>query len=175
MATCKRLDVYLDLVAALPEARFEVVAVPGADDQPGVAARLSRAREELPNLVVHEPRPRAEIGALISRAVAIVNTSEYEGMSNVVLEGWARGVPALAFSHDPDGLVAAHGLGAFAAGSRERLVELARELWASRADQSETAARCVAYVRTEHDEEVVAERWLTQVLPTAALRAPSTS
>lgn len=165
MARYKRLDVYLDLAAAMPEARFEVVAVPGRDDEPGLAERLARAHEELPNLVVHEPRPRAEIGALVDRAVSIVNTSEYEGMPNVFLEGWSRGVPALAFSHDPDGLVVAHGLGGFAAGSRERLVELARDQWASRMDQRDVAARCLAYARAEHDEERVAERWIEHVTP----------
>jgi glycosyltransferase involved in cell wall biosynthesis len=154
----KRLDVYLDLAAALPEARFQVIAV-GVEDQPEIAARLARAREELPNLAVLDPRPRAELGALIDRAVAVVNTSEYEGMPNVFLECWSRGVPGLAFSHDPDGVVAAHGLGAFAAGSSERLVELAREQWESRGDQREVAARCIEYVRRHHDPGVVVQAW----------------
>jgi glycosyltransferase involved in cell wall biosynthesis len=159
MAPYKRLDVYLDLAAAVPEARFQVIALPGADAQPELVARLARARSKLPNLEVLDPRPRAEIGPLIDRAVAVVNTSEYEGMPNVFLEGWSRGVPALAFSHDPDGVVAHHGLGSFAGGSRARLVELAREQWASRGDQREVAARCTGYVRRHHDVEAVCEAW----------------
>lgn len=175
MAEYKRLDVYLELAAAVPEARFGVLAVPGAGDDPGQAGRLARAAEALPNLAVHEPRPQREVGKLIERAVAVVNTSEYEGMPNVFLEGWSRGVPAIAFSHDPDGVVATHGLGGFASGSRERLVELTRELWASRDDQHALGERCVAYVRTEHAEERVAERWLRQVLARTPREAPSTS
>jgi glycosyltransferase involved in cell wall biosynthesis len=170
MAAAKRLGVYLDLAAAVPEARFEVVAVPGPDEEPGLAERLARAREELPNLVVHGPRPRAAMGALIDRAVAVVSTSEpgYEGMPNVFLEGWSRGVPALVFSHDPDGVVASRGLGAFAGGSQERFQAQTRELWESRADQGEMAARCLAYVREEHDGERVAERWSSQLALTAS-------
>jgi glycosyltransferase involved in cell wall biosynthesis len=159
MAPYKRLDVYLDLAAAMPDARFRVIALPGSDDQPEIAMRLARAREELPNLEVLDPRPRSELGPLIDRAVAVVNTSEYEGMPNVFLEGWARGVPALAFSHDPDGVVASHGLGSFAAGSRERLVELAQEQWATRSDQREVAARCIGYVRRHHDAGASCEAW----------------
>ena len=155
----KRLDLYLDLAAALPEARFQVIPVAGSHDQTEVVQRLARAREELPNLEVLDPRPRAQLGPLIESAVALVNTSEYEGMPNVFLEGWARGVPALVFSHDPDGVVARHGLGWFAAGSRDRFVELAREQWVARQDQREVAARCVDYVRTHHDAEVVCEAW----------------
>jgi glycosyltransferase involved in cell wall biosynthesis len=159
MASYKRLDVYLDLAAALPEARFQVIALPADSAPPELVARLARARDELPNLMVLDPRPRAELGTLIDRSVAIVNTSEYEGMPNVFLEGWSRGVPALAFSHDPDGVVAEHGLGAFASGSRERLVELARAQWESRGYQRDVAARCIDYVHRHHDPDVVLRAW----------------
>jgi glycosyltransferase involved in cell wall biosynthesis len=168
MAPSKRLDVYLDLVAALPEARFQAIAVPGSDDQPEIRAQLARARAELPNLEVLDPRPRAELGRLIERAVAMVNTSEYEGMPNVFLEGWSRGVPALAYSLDPDRVVATHGLGSFAAGSRERLVEMAREQWATRGDHREVAAQCIGYVRAHHDAEVVCEAWRRTVTAVGA-------
>jgi hypothetical protein len=168
MAPYKRLDVFLDLAAAVPEARFQAIALQGSDDQPEIAARLARAREELPNLEVLEPRPRAELGPLIERAVAVVNTSEYEGMPNVFLEGWARGVPALAFSHDPDGVVARHGLGGFAGGSRERLVALAREQWAGRGNQREVAGRCIGYVHRYHDAEAVCAAWRTTIAAVGA-------
>jgi glycosyltransferase involved in cell wall biosynthesis len=169
MAPYKRLDVYLDLAAAMPEARFQVVAVPGSAPPPEIVACLGQAREELPNLDVVDPRPRRELAALFERAVAVVNTSEFEGMPNVFLEGWARGVPALAFSHDPDGVVVGNGLGGFAAGSPARLLELARELWASRAGRHELAARCIEYIRANHDVDVVTERWLDYALPSAAI------
>jgi glycosyltransferase involved in cell wall biosynthesis len=176
IAPYKRLGLYLDLAAAVPEARFEAVVVRGIADPPELVVRLERAGTELPNLVVHEHRPRPELGALMDRSVAVVNTSEYEGMPNVFLEAWSRGVPALAFSHDPDGLVAEHGLGAFASGSRDRLVALTRELWRSRADQRDVAARCIEYVRAHHDPDVVAAKWadLLQVItPASASRHAS--
>jgi glycosyltransferase involved in cell wall biosynthesis len=159
LAPYKRLDVYLELAGDVPEAQFQVIAVPASDNQPGITARLERAREELHNLEVLDPRPRSKLTPLIERAVAIVNTSEYEGMPNVFLEGWSRGVPALAFSHDPDGVVVRHGLGTFAAGSRERLSELARSHWASRANQREVADRCIAYVHHHHDVDTVTAAW----------------
>lgn len=159
LVSYKRLDVYLDLAADVPEARFRMIVVPGLDEQPELSARLERARHELPNLEVLEPRPRAEIAPLMERAVAIVGTGDAEGMPNVFLEGWARGVPALAFQLDPDGIVERNGLGGFASGSRERLAELARSLWSTRADQRELAERCIAYVRREHDVGAVAARW----------------
>jgi glycosyltransferase involved in cell wall biosynthesis len=163
MAHYKRLDVYLDLAAALPDVSFEAIVLSASDDEREREARLSETIDGLPNITLFDPRPRAQLGPLIERAVAIVNTSEYEGMPNVFLESWARGVPALAFSHDPDGVVTKYGLGSFAGGSRERFVELARVLWESRGDQRELAARCIAYVRRHHDSRVVCNAWQTVV------------
>jgi glycosyltransferase involved in cell wall biosynthesis len=159
MAWYKRLDVYLDLAARVPEARFQVIAAPALEPQPEISARLERAARELPNLEVLEPRPRHELEPLIERAVAIVSTSEFEGLPNVFLEGWSRGVPALVFSHDPIGAVSKHDLGGFAGGSPERLAELAREQWASRTDQRDIAERCVAYVRHHHAPDAVGAAW----------------
>jgi glycosyltransferase involved in cell wall biosynthesis len=158
LAPYKRPDIYLELAAALPDASFWLVA-PAAGADTEMAAQIERARRELPNLTVLAPRPRAQLGELMTQAVAVVNTSEYEGMPNVFLEGWARGVPALAFSHDPDGAVVTHGLGGFAAGSRDRLVELARAQWEARDRQDAVAARCVEYVRRHHDGDAIVAAW----------------
>jgi glycosyltransferase involved in cell wall biosynthesis len=113
--------------------------------------------------------------ALIDRAVAVVSTSEFEGMPNVFLEGWARGVPALALSHDPDGVIEGHGLGACALGSGESLVAAARTLWEGRGDQAEVAERCRRYVAEEHSEEAVASRWVNMLAFTRRARATSTA
>ena len=96
---------------------------------------------------------------LVDSSVAIVNTADFEGMPNVFLEGWERGVPALALTHDPDGVIESHGLGWFAHGSREQLAELARTAWEQRGDQAAIAERCRAYVRDEHSTDAVAARW----------------
>jgi hypothetical protein len=96
---------------------------------------------------------------LVDRAVAVVNTADFEGMPNIFLEGWARGVPALALTHDPDGLIEQYGLGAFAQGSSERLLELARELWEERTGQAEIAVRCRQYILEHHAPEAISARW----------------
>jgi hypothetical protein len=92
-----------------------------------------------------------------------VSTSEQEGLPNVFLEGWSRGVPVLTLSFDPDGMVARHGLGSCAGGDAGRFHDEARRLWRDRDDQAELAERCIAYVRAEHGEDVVADRWLQTV------------
>jgi glycosyltransferase involved in cell wall biosynthesis len=156
----KNPDAYLELARAVPEAQFWMIAVPQETESPERRRRLDDALRELPNLRLLDPRPRAELGELMARAVAVVSTSDSEGMPNVFLEGWSRGVPALTLSFDPDGMIARNGLGAWAGGDAARFEEEARRLWQSRDDQGELADRCIAYVRAEHDEDAIAERWV---------------
>jgi hypothetical protein len=114
---------------------------------------------------------------LIDRAVASVNTAEFEGMP-VFLEGWARGVPAIALEHDPDGVIDRHRLGAFAHGSHEPLVEVVRQSWEERNDQAEVVERFRRYVIDSHYPEAFGEGWLEVLgfgpgMRTAATAPPS--
>ncbi len=72
---------------------------------------------------------RQEVLELIGRSTAVVVTSRHEGMPNVFLEAWARGVPVISLHFDPDGRIAGEGLGLFADGSWDEFVAAARRLW----------------------------------------------
>ena len=157
----KRPLAYVELARLLPEATFWMVPVPVAYTEGGdeLGQELARQAAATPNLELLPPMPRGALLELIERCVAVVNTSDFEGMPNVFLEGWARGVPALTMSHDPDGAVERHGLGAFAHGSATELAERAGAMWDGRNDQSEIAGRCRAYVSEHHSPDAVAARW----------------
>jgi glycosyltransferase involved in cell wall biosynthesis len=156
----KRPLAFVELARAVPEARFWMLGIPqGADSDQRLLTDLRRAADGVPNLELLEPRPRSEVMALLDRAVAIVNTSDFEGLSNTFLEAWSRGVPALSRSHDPDGLIERFGLGAFADGSDMRLAALAREFWRLRDDQRDLARRCRLYVLDNHRPETIYKEW----------------
>ena len=129
MEAYKRPHEFLALAEALPEVRFRLVATPGHLDDSSLKERAAR----IPNLEWMGPRPRAELLGLMDSAVALVSTSEVEGMPNVFLEAWARGVPTLALDVDPDGLIESEGLGIWAKGDRAELAERTAELWSDRA------------------------------------------
>jgi glycosyltransferase involved in cell wall biosynthesis len=152
---------FVKLAQDRPEARFVMVGVPDphSEDDLSLYREVERTTRELTNLELLEPRPRAELVPLIDQAVAMVSTSDYEGMPNVLLEGWARGVPALVLTHDPGGVVERHDLGGFAAGSMKRFIMLAEEMWDTRHDQAELAERCRDYIRNAHASQTVARQW----------------
>jgi glycosyltransferase involved in cell wall biosynthesis len=159
LVSYKRPLAFVELARALPEVRFWMVAPPEHPPDRELVAAVERAAAKLHNLEVLAPRPRRELMDLVERAVAIVNTADFEGMPNVFLEGWSRGVPALALTHDPDRVIERHDLGAFAHGSSERFVELASHLWKERGDQVAVASRCRRYIANYHSPEAISARW----------------
>jgi glycosyltransferase involved in cell wall biosynthesis len=157
----KRPLEYIKLARTVPEAKFRMVISSATltEQTFDLKRQVKRAASELPNLELAHSLPRPELMNLVRRAVAIVSTSEFEGMSNVLLEGWAHGIPALVFSYDSDGIVEANRLGHVAGGSSSRFEDLARDLWASRHNRRELSMRCRAYVEDHHALPRVAEQW----------------
>jgi hypothetical protein len=78
---------------------------------------LRTAVSDVPNLELLDPLRHEQLSELVAGAVAIVNSSTFEGMPNVFLEACARGVPALSLQFDPDNVISGRGLGIIAGGS----------------------------------------------------------
>jgi glycosyltransferase involved in cell wall biosynthesis len=143
----------------VPEARFWAVWFSTDETRPGLREELESAAAEVENLEVLGQLPHAEVLYRMHRAVAIVSTSSAEGMPNVFLEAWSRGVPVLSLEYDPDGKIESLGLGEAAGNSPERLAEAARSLWSDPRLRSEMGDRGREYVLAEHSPAVVADRW----------------
>lgn len=159
-APYKRPEAFVDLALAVPEARFRMILATAGNQGNELARELARRCKSVPNVEILDPRPRAEVMQLVESAVAMVNTSDYEGMPNAYLESWARGVPALSLFHDPNGVIERESLGFFSDGSPERFAAQARELWHTRANQSALRSRCRDYVAREHAPDRVVDRWV---------------
>ena len=105
------------------------------------------------------PQPYGETMELIGRAVAVVNTSTFEGMPNVFLESWMRGVPVLSLQVDPDGIISHNGSASRppAPGSASRRAHAS----SGRRAASATSSRPRLHVRREsgHAPRPVGARW----------------
>jgi glycosyltransferase involved in cell wall biosynthesis len=150
---------YLELAAALPEARFKMIMGTTSETPAGLIEQTRAAAAELPNLELLPARPRQELLADMHTATAVVTTSRIEGMPNTFLEAWARGVPVLSLHVDPDDKIANHDLGTVAGGSMERLIEAAAALWRDPGLREEIGERARRFVRETHWPEAVGDRW----------------
>jgi glycosyltransferase involved in cell wall biosynthesis len=90
----KRPELLFELARRLPHRRFVMIGGPGADRKFYDAMQARAAA--LPNLEFKGFLPLAEVEPWFDRARVLVNTSTYEGMPNVFLQAWARGVPTVA-------------------------------------------------------------------------------
>jgi glycosyltransferase involved in cell wall biosynthesis len=147
----KRPEMLLELAERLPQLRFVMVGGPHAAEPQLFEAMRSRAAG-LSNVQFTGFLPLAEVEPWFDRARLVVLTSVYEGMPNVFLQAWARGVPTVA---TVDVGMPAHRVAADAAGlAREvRLLTENASLW-------ESASRvCRKYFERNHSSAEVLRRY----------------
>jgi glycosyltransferase involved in cell wall biosynthesis len=153
-------DRYVELAAALPDARFRMVAAPNNETPPGMAERIESAAERLPNLELLPPRRRSQLLEEMEQAVAVVKTSRIEGMPNAFLEAWARGLPVLSLNVDPDAKIEDNRIGVAARGSMERLISAAAQLWANPDERRAIGDRARRFIQDVHSPAAVTDRWV---------------
>lgn len=157
---------FVRLASALPDLRFVMVGTLTegyGSEARRIHAELQEASERLPNFELRDPMPHVQLGETIARSIAVVSTSRLEGMPNVFLEAWSRGVPALTLTIDPDNAIAEHRLGISAHDDWDAFVAGARELADGRDDRADLAERVRRYVQETHSLDVIAERWRSLV------------
>jgi len=150
---------FLQLAEALPEARFLMIAGETSETTPDLLRRVRAEADRLPNVELHPPRPRDQLHEAMALSAAVVTTSRVEGMPNMFLEAWARGVPVLSLHVDPDRRIADGGVGIHAGGSMERLIEGARSLWTDPSLRAEIGERARTFVTGHHGPAAVGDRW----------------
>jgi glycosyltransferase involved in cell wall biosynthesis len=105
----KRPEWFVDIARQVPRLRCQMAGA-AHPDEAALYRRVAEAAAGLPNLQFHGQVRLGATGALFANARLFINTSAFEGFPNTYWQAWAHGVPVLA-TFDPDGLIAAHGLG----------------------------------------------------------------
>ncbi|HEX8963283.1 MAG TPA: glycosyltransferase family 4 protein [Rhodocyclaceae bacterium] len=95
----KRPDILLELARRLPHRRFAMIGGAARGDAGGEAyyKAIAAAAAHLPNVEMLGFLPLSRTEPWFDRARMLVSTSSVEGMPNVFLQAWARGVPTVAF------------------------------------------------------------------------------
>jgi glycosyltransferase involved in cell wall biosynthesis len=112
----KRFEWLLDIAERCPEIHFDVVGASNTDSE--YASLLTQRAAGIPNVKMHGRVSHAEMVQHYQRCQVLCCTSAYEGFPNTFLEAWALGVPVVS-TFDPDGAVAANGLGWVSQGAED--------------------------------------------------------
>lgn len=150
----KRPLLMLDLARACPEIQFVMIV---NKTNPGVYEKLQRERPE--NVAIVERVPHHEIWDFYRRARVFVSTSVYEGFPNTFLQAAVSGVPVASLSVDPEGMLAGHDCGMYAADDPQELARSVRALWSDDALAEAYAGRFFDFVLHNHGLDEQAARF----------------
>jgi glycosyltransferase involved in cell wall biosynthesis len=95
----KRPEMFLDIAERLPGRRFVMIGGPSVGGErlkPGYFEAIRDRAAQMANVEFTGFLPLAQVEPWFDRARVLVSTSVYEGMPNVFLQAWARGVPTVA-------------------------------------------------------------------------------
>ncbi len=122
----KHPERFLDLARQLSDISFRMIGPP-ANDTPDYYHEIERQAESIPNLEFRGFVDPDEIHTQYRDAIALVNTSDYEGFPNVFLEAWRYGTPVVSLYHTLDNVIVEQPVGIHA-GSEEALVTAVAQL-----------------------------------------------
>lgn len=162
MRPMKRPAWFLDIVRQVPELRCDMAG--GIHPaEPDIYTSTEQGARGLANLRFHGQVKFGETRALFANARIFVNTSSLEGFPNTYLQAWANGVPVVA-TFDPDGIIAAKGLGVYVRDAGEAVAAI-RALLADPAAWQACSDRCRAYANTRLAPETVGAPYVSAMVP----------
>ena len=151
----KRPDWFLDIAERLPHRRFVMVGGPSVGGErlkPGYYEAIRDRAKRMPNVEFTGFLPLAQVEPWFDEARLLVSSSVYEGMPNVFLQAWARGVPTVATVDVGAPVNTVFADPAEGAAKIERLLADAA-LWSRASDDS------LDYFRRNHSAEEVLGRY----------------
>ncbi|MCE5336068.1 MAG: glycosyltransferase [Desulfobacteraceae bacterium] len=154
MRRAKRPDRLAALARACPDLRFVMISG-GAKDSDDYTERMNEQIRSVPNIDCRGFVPYPETHAYFESAIALVNTSDYEGFSNTFLQALRAGIPIVSYL-DPDGILAENSIG-FPVRSDKELIETIREI--SMMDLSEQSAACRDFFKRTYSLDAVGARF----------------
>jgi glycosyltransferase involved in cell wall biosynthesis len=166
----KRFEWLLEIAEKCPEMKFEVVGAANTDS--GYASVLTKLATGLSNVNMYGRVRHAEIAEYYRRSSILCCTSAYEGFPNTFLEAWSLGIPVVS-TFDPDGVIAANGLG-WVAQDVEGLVARLRHVVQSPEIWLKASQAAKQYYLSSHTPEVCLPAFERLFLDVAGFRGEPT-
>lgn len=106
----KNIPALLTIVKNSPNLQFIIAGVTGSNSDENTNAAIRELRT-LKNAKFAGYLKRKQLSTFLSGAIALLNTSFYEGFSNTFLEAFAVGTPVISLGVNPDKIITKYNLG----------------------------------------------------------------
>lgn len=152
----KRPRLFFEVAKQTPNAEFLLVGARGSKE---LRESLQMELDKLDNTdYAFDVRPD-NIHQYYEQALALVNTSAYEGFPNTYLEAWRAGTPVLALTVDPDRFLKQGAPGAFVADGLSELAKKIRTLQAEPEYWTEVSETAQSEFKRQYGIKEVAYRY----------------
>lgn len=122
----KKPERFIELASHLPTINFRMIGPPD-NDHPEYYNAIQRKADRIDNLEFFGYVAPEEIHEHYRHAIALVNTSDYEGFPNVFLESWVHATPVVTLHFTIDELFRDNSIGIHA-GSMKSLISAVEQL-----------------------------------------------
>jgi len=114
---------FYEVIRKCPTQTFKVIGPPC--DKVGHA--FYKELQSFNNVTLYGKLSHSEVLKNMMNSKALISTSQMEGFPNIFIEAWACGIPVLSLYVDPGDVISNEGLGKFADGNSEELIQSIKE------------------------------------------------
>lgn len=151
----KNLPLLFKIARESPEIKIKVAGMPAKSIDENTRKALTNLGN-LPNVEFLGYLTRRDVPAFLFKAVALLNTSHYEGFSNTFLEAFSVGTPVITSeSVDPDNIIAKNGLG-ISVRNNNAFPAAVKELFEDKDKCQRLGTKCREYVQLNHNPAILA-------------------
>jgi glycosyltransferase involved in cell wall biosynthesis len=145
----KQPEKFIELAASMDDAEDWVFILAGGTQDKAYEKRIRDRAELAPRLRTTGPVSFSEARELIEKASLIVSTSAWEGLSNVIIQGWLSGTPVATLQHDPNNWIMERDIGFCAAGDMGALAQWTSKVLHDPARLAGLSRRCREFALRE--------------------------
>jgi len=145
----------IDLIKSVPDLCFGIA---GDISDTSLISKIGDIKQSA-NVHYFGSLSHAETLKVIARSKIVINTSPSEGFSNVILEGWSLGKPAVTLQVNPNNLLEEGRLGLCARGDLRKMAAMIKQYLENDAERQLVGVRCRQYVATHHSPDDVCQRY----------------
>lgn len=161
----KNLPLLYELAEKCSEILFKVAGMPSKTMDNDTEIALAKLKT-LSNVEFVGYLGREEVALFLSSAVALVNTSLYEGFSNTYLEAFSVGTPVITPERaDPNYIIRDNMLGR-SVGKDEDFPVAIREIYNDAQGFEDMSKKCKSYVSRYHDPKTLARQFIELISST---------
>ena len=153
----KNLPLLFDIAKSISSVKFKIAGIASKTVDAETNQALSNLMK-LKNVEFVGYLSRKEVIRFLSKSIALLNTSHYEGFSNTFLEAFSVGTPVIVNRHsDPNHIIKEHSLG-YSVEKKEEFIELIKSMLHDEDRFKQMSEDCMEYVQVKHDPQVLASR-----------------